>query len=500
MYSVKRLVEAERLGAEQEPSEHIAVETISEVMKEYFQLLEEFFIEVTGTAPDKFAVGETFGDRVRRDAKKIATQRTYEAYLTYTEKFARFQGRNSGLLLGAARVIGGLRCVVGGTSRFPKAAFDGLRKFALYADTIFIPDPVLPWIEAERSEERFRHVLLLEACHDLLRLKPLVDADLPYPVVVVFPSWEWSLEASDEETQDGMSELVLGFFSHYLGATFEDESEIIQWVAGSGKNTFREVVDRHRLFWPPGAESPLPFGKAVEQYKKELGTWRSSEWLDLAEALSPEELVLNGILERVALQFHVRDNAHTFDSQPLFWLPAHFHYFRLCSQAGNGELEQTGLLKSQSVSLLQSLLHPNVAWLGNVPIDHLVRLREENRNEEFRRHLALYLEALSTTELDDLDRVSAEVMRGIASLLAEHAREATRIAEEYDKKHAVTIGLSVLTLGVMIYPWLAPLLGAAPALAPAGKYAMDIYKEYNARKTLAHSLAGVLSEAKAQTG
>jgi hypothetical protein len=361
MYSVKRLLEAERRTAERKESKNIAVEQISEAMKEYFQLLEEFFVQVTGTASDKFAVEESFGERVRRDAREIATQKTYEAYQTYAEKIGKFHGKNTALLLGASQAVGGLRCVVGGNSRFPKAAFDGVRKFALYADTIFIPDPVLPWIEAERSEERFRNVLLLQACHDLLRLKPLVDADLPYPAVVVFPSWEWSLEASDEETKDGMSELVLGFFSHYLEATFEDESEIIEWVAGSGRNTFREVVDRHRLFWPPGAESPLPFGKAVEQYKKELGTWRSSEWLDLADALSPEVLILNGIVERVAPQFHVRDNAHTLDSQPLFWLPAHFHYFRLCSQAGNGELEQTGLLKSQSASLLQSLLHPNVA-------------------------------------------------------------------------------------------------------------------------------------------
>jgi hypothetical protein len=35
-------------------------------MKEYFQLLEEFFIESTGTTPEKFSRDNVFGDRVRR--------------------------------------------------------------------------------------------------------------------------------------------------------------------------------------------------------------------------------------------------------------------------------------------------------------------------------------------------------------------------------------------------------------------------------------------------
>ena len=79
--------------------------------------------------------------------------------------------------------------MIGGTSRFPEAAFDGLRKFALYADTIFVPDPILPWIEVPREEEQFSQINLLQETFNLLKLKPLIDAKLPYPAVIVFPSW-----------------------------------------------------------------------------------------------------------------------------------------------------------------------------------------------------------------------------------------------------------------------------------------------------------------------
>jgi hypothetical protein len=493
LYLLKHSETAEK-NAEQKNISAVSPEAISTAMKVYFQILEEFFIEATGTQPDKFAVGLSFSERVSRDAVGIA-HRGQRAWETYVPKILKFQGENTELLLGAGKSIGGLKNVMGGSSRFPGAAFDGFRKFALYTDTIFIPDPVLPWLEVDREEERFRHVHLIEACHELLQLKPLVDANLPYPAVVVFPSWEKSLEANDEQTQDSLSGLILDFFSHYLNASFEDESEIMSYITSSGRDHFRQAVDRHHLFLPPEAESVLPFNEALEQYKRSIATWRSQEWIDAAEKAPPELLVFNGIIERLIPQFHIRDNAYTLGAQPLFWLEPHFHYFRLCSEGGNNELKDKGLLNSQTLSTLQSLLRPNLAWLGNVPIKDIARLREENQNETFRRRLSSYVTELSESQLDDLDRVAAEVTRGIAALLAEHDKEAKRIDEEYDKKHVATIVGSILTTGAAFYPWLAPFLGSAALLVPVGKAAIDFYNKFQDRQTLARSLTGTLSHA-----
>jgi len=60
----------------------------------------------------------------------------------------------------------------------------------LYTDTVQIPDPIFAMIEAERPEERFHSVQILQEMFFLLRLKPLVDADLGVPPVVVFPSFD----------------------------------------------------------------------------------------------------------------------------------------------------------------------------------------------------------------------------------------------------------------------------------------------------------------------
>lgn len=474
----------------------VSTETVSAAMREYFELLESFFVATTGATPTRFAVNQqAFVDRLRRDAKRIAGT-AEKAFAEYVPRIGRFHTKHTELLLGSSRALGGLRCVLGGSSRFPEAAFDGLRKFALYADTILVPDPLLPWMEVERDEEQFPRVSLLEQCYNLLRLKPLVFADLPYPAVVVFPSWEKGLEEWDEETKDGISELVLAFFSHYLDATFEDESEVVDYVAGSGRDTFREAVSRSSLFLPPGAEEAPLFDEGAQRYREWLGTSRSPTWLAHAEDLSDEMLVLNGILERLVPQFHVRDNARTLRAQPLFWLPVHFHYFRLTAQATNDGLRQGGLLKPETMASMRALLTPGLAWLGNIPIEHLARLREENRNEDFRRRLNRYVDDLSTADLDRIDEVAAEVVRGIASLLVEHETRARQIAEEYNRRHRSTLGLGILTLGVMLYPEASGYAGALPALAPLGKYVIDLINRASERRVVAQSLTGVLSAAK----
>ena len=103
-----------------------------------------------------------------------------------------------------ASKLGGMKLVLGGGSHFTATHLQAERKMLLHADTILIPDPVLPWIEVEREAERFKFVNLLQNIFMLLHLKPLVDVELSYPAIWVFPSFEKSLEEKGEETKTGI--------------------------------------------------------------------------------------------------------------------------------------------------------------------------------------------------------------------------------------------------------------------------------------------------------
>jgi hypothetical protein len=471
----------------------VDLDTVSRITKEYFQLLENFFVEATGVKPKDFEFEEYKTSVLAAQEQKSELSR--RAFGEYSPKIIKFLSENNSLLYGASKTIGGLKCVLSGSSRFPRAAFDGIRKFALYADTIFIPDPLLPWLEVQREEERFPIIEFLLNCHQLLLLKPLADAELSYPAIVVFPSWEKSFELHDIEAKDGISQLILGFFSHYLNASFEDETEIIEHIQGNGKNYFEEAVTKYGLFWPPEEDGPLSFNSGYQKYKKWLQKWRSQEWLDEIGALCPHLLVFNGILERLTPQFHARDNSTSLDALPLFWLSPNFHYYQLTSAASNSVLKQAGIVGQQTHSSLQSLLHPKVAWLGNISIEAIARLREENANETFRHRINSYVRDLNQAHTDDLDRVALDVMRGLQSLLDEHDREAKKILDDFERRLLLTLGSSVLTLAASLYPWLEPWIGLT-IFAPMAKAGYDYVDFYRKEKLLSRSLLGVLSEAR----
>ena len=464
----------------------------SHAMRSYFQLLDEFFKEATGTPADKFDF-EEYRERILAGDPRISSA-AKGAYEDYPPRIAQFHSENTSLLYGSGKALGGLKVVLGGTSRFPPAAFNGVRKMALYADTIMIPDPLLPWLEVYRTEERFAIIEFLRNAHQLLLLKPLVDAKLPFPAVLVFPSWEKSFELNDIEAKDGISQLILGFFSAYLDATFEDESELVGYVQGSGQARFEEAVTRKGLFWPPEEPGPLPFSEGVASYKTWLAKWRSEEWLDQMSSLSPHALILSGIWERLSPHFHVRDNATSLRAQPMYWLSPHFYYYRLISSASNLVAQKTDLISNPTFSILESLLSPQVAWLGNVPIQELARLREENANEQFRARLHSYVDDFGSAELQDLETVSASVMRALGSLLMEHDREAKRLAEGLDRRLIKTLGTSVLTLAAAMYPWLQAWLGLA-VLVPPLETAYHLFEHHREEKVLSRSLIGILSEA-----
>lgn len=496
VYRMSQLFDEEKLPKENQLPD-ISLPEIINLQREYFELLEQFFMEAFGKAPNKFVKSEDelFGEAVQRYKNDKILKQVFDAHQKYVPLISKFYSDHVNNFLQANKYIGGLKYVLGGSSRFPRIAFDGIRKYLLYADTIFVPDPVLPWFEVDRIEDRHFRVRMIEACFDLLKLKPLVDADLPYPAIIVFPSWEKSLSTKDDYTKDMISEFLLNFFSHYLGINFEDENEIRHYVSTDGSKHFRDIVINKRLFLPPDSPFPSEFSEAVKKYKNFLNDERSDEFLKLIDDWSAEELILNGISERLEPQVHVRDNASMLGADPLFWLEPHYYYFQLCSQLMTNELEQYGAINPQSTKILQSLNSAHLSWLGNISTKDLIKLRQDNCNEDFRKQIKEYFDTIENTRFDEINKVVPEVGRAISSLLTDHDKKAKLIIDKYERKYAITLGASVLTLGVDFCAFLAPHIGTFTTLGPIGKLVVDGYNHYRDYKLLKNSLFGVLSSA-----
>src|SRR5688572_25470418 len=258
---------------------------VFDYQRELFALLQEFFERATGQSRKDFATVETFAEVIRSQARSLG-RRAQDAYPWVDKHLRELVARNGANVFSAARQIGGIKLVLGGSSRFSGSQLEAVRKTLLYGDTILIPDPVMPWLETGREGERFRLVSLLKAAFVLLHLKPVVDAELPFPAVVVFPSWEKLLEEKDAQTQTSLRQLVVDVIAHYVEPGLQSLEDVTTFVDRCPEKFLKAVEDRN-LFVGPGAGIGKPLSKNINDYQEYVTTWRSKEWLEEFNKLSP---------------------------------------------------------------------------------------------------------------------------------------------------------------------------------------------------------------------
>ena len=459
--------------------------------REYFAHLDEFFVRATGKSAAEFSSIENFVDVAKANASSIGG-RADDAFPWLDTVFRVFVAKRGADAFSDARRLGGMNLALGGSSRFGQSQLNSTLTTVLYSDTVFVPDPVLPWLETERSEEKFRHVLLLQAVHALLHLKPLVDADLPLPPIFVFPSWEKLLEENDEQTQLGISQLVADVLSNCFGERLASLEDVLEYADKFPDQTLNAIDSKH-LYVAPGGPIEEPLDRALSRYEDEISTWRSEEWLRNFRDMPAHRKVISGVLERLGPIYHLIENAQELNSNPLLCIEQQAHYFRIVSETGSARLEELNVIDPKTIGVVNALGSQRLSWIAGIPVETLVELRQNNENLEFRRRLDSSVQLLHESDLKNIDRLAAEVCRDLRSAIGEHDNEMRAIQERYDRAHGTTAVAGLAAAGAALMPALAPLLGSVAPLALAAKYGHDKVAERAEKRSLEKSLVGVLA-------
>jgi acyl carrier protein phosphodiesterase len=330
-----------------------------------------------------------------------------------------------------------------------------------------------------------------------LHLKPLVDADLRYPAVLVFPSWEKTLENNDPKTQDAISQLVVDVLSHLLGENVATLDEIVDYADRKAEQ-FLTVADAHHLFVAPGGPIDEPLADALARYQAHVDTWRSQDWLAAYKSTPLHRRVLNGIVERLGPVYHLLENAEEIAGIPLMCLDQHAHYYKLVAATNSARLEKLGMLDGRTRVLVDAMGSRRLSWLNRVPLEALVGLRKDNANVTFRARLFDAVGRLHQSRLREIDKVAAEICHEIASAIMDHEKEQQRVEKKYSRLHARTLIGAVAGAAVTFIPSLAPFLGSVVPFVAATKYGSDKLNELEEKHLLTRSLMGVLAAARSR--
>jgi len=465
---------------------------VGDYQRELFAALDVFFRRVTNTAAEDF---EGFKDLSEKTWPEFAT-RFNSAMDPLLSELERLYNKHRHQQFTDARLLGGVKLVLGGGSRFYATQSEAVRRTTLYADTILIPDPVYAWTEADRRDDAFSPAIeLFKTIHALLELRPLIDADVETLPIVLFPSFEKELEQHDPTTQAAMKDLTAAYFNAGLGTSYAAVEEVFQHAADNDKS-FIAAVHRAGLFVPRGHNSPSEdIMDAIRKYREDMIERRGPAQVELAKSLGDGEVLALAIFESVAPQFHLFENSVSLAAQPLMCFPNHWHYYRTLAGGIHRELAKSGLVSNKTASTIEALQQERFGWMGELAISDLVGLRQSSGFADFRRTLDSYTAALDDVQLRDIDRVGGEVAAGIASLLDKHDDQMRKIVAEYAAKHTKSAIAAGGGFAVAFLPALGSVISGLGAFTVLTRFVFDKIDERKAKRDLSRSLIGVLARA-----
>jgi hypothetical protein len=438
-----------------------------------FELFEALFVSLIGVPSVGIGALPELKDRM---LYRLRNDRDDEAaklhQLATSELFEFYQG-NASTIFRAAKALGGVKSVCGGQRGFNGTALEATRIAGLYCDTQLVPDPVYPFLFGNLHLNAAPLQMAIALFH-ILALRPLIDARLPEPPVIVFPSFEELLEENDPMTKAGMAALTVKVVAPALDAQLHSIDELYDY-ARKHEEAFCTAIMRERLFVPPGADprAQMTAQEALDIYLDALEGVRDRGLLEKMKKMPKGWLVMNAVAERLRPQYHLLENANELDAQPLVSQQSHWHYFERCSTAEARDLVNHRIISPDSFDVLRALQDDSLAWLANIPVDGLVELRRNQEHAELREQLKKFTTQLTSTKDAELPEVAREVRHGLQVLIQRQQKALAEIQRKYSPKAwgaAVGAGLGAAVGASMFFmPALAAFAGvAAPAAAAMG--------------------------------
>jgi len=494
------------LGQEQQDIANSRALGLQEVQCELFRLFEDLFVGLTGVASEVVRSADEIKERMLHRIKSNNSD-IFDDFNATADELEQLYRQNAASMFKIAKSLGGVKIVTGGQRSYGPSALAATRVAGLYCDTQLIPDPVYPFFTGDLHLNAM-HLQLAIVLFYILPLRPLVDARLQEPPVLIFPSFEESLEEKDAITQSGIASLVVKVVAPACGAELKTIEELFEF-ARKHEDLFLDAMSRERLFVPPGGD-PNNVGTAREAasiYLRELEGVRSGEDLSKMKHLSIGVLVLIGILERLRPQYHLMENAEELVAQPMLNQDVHWYYFNCCALAEARELVNERVLSRESFDVLRALQDDSLTWLANIPIEGLVDLRRNLEHTELREQLKKCTAQLTSAGPAELAAVTREVRHGLEVMIQRQQKAIKEIEAKYSpKKWAAVVGGALVTAAgasMSFMPALAAISGvtAPEAVVIAGLasgsvgYARVIAGQVDEKRKARKTLLGLMATA-----
>jgi len=309
-----------------------------------------------------------------------------------------------------------LKGVFGG-DLFPAHDENIASKCGLYTDTLVLPDPFMrSKYLFERWDSEQKAYYLIKHGLNLLQYKQLACTDLTPPIVVVLPD----RTALEEDERKFIHELgsgdALTHAQRIFGREFHSPEELLEYSAGldSIDKVVSAIRDPSRILFDTEWEGTL---------KEKLQRAATDQHAKLLQTNNPGLIVASQAVGRMSVCNELLIKARGLRGTPIIDAPTSWQYlvWKLEYDAANAEREMN-LHDLHVVRGLQSLAENEMKWLGRVPPDALIEVRQSGAIKEIREILGKGVDQLATANPNNFHRTSDRVFDNIHAAFEDHRK------------------------------------------------------------------------------
>jgi len=433
--------------------------TIEKFHEKYFEILEDYFgvhlkhMKKKGQDLEK-AVNESMKAYDEVTAGSVAN--------TFMEETIKldWQGLQAGI-----REQGGTKAVHATTTwGLP----DAIKRISLYADTCIIYRIVHhpSTVTFERWHPFARLGYLMANSLSLLQMKEIFFADVAPPIAILnIPPIATNPDKrkiwKELREQDG-----LRIFSKLFGVKASSDEEIEKYVA--------EHKDMDSLFRNLKKINPFTdsedydFRKQVAQMMQAVRYVRHGDPHALSTSKDPSFLL--GAIRHALFSSPAQISSQLISCGSLRGQPIIYNREDWCilcwkfSEDSRLLSKKAGFTMTPKDFLLVNALNlDNFKWLGNVPIDGIVRMREEGELQEMRDLLGKGIEEIENVSDEEFMEVSKQVSHNLHQTFKQHKSKVKGLDEKFRRKYLLDVATLTVggSIGVVssVFPPLAILAG-----------------------------------------
>jgi hypothetical protein len=337
----------------------------------------------------------------------------------------------------------------------PSNASSLVNKLGLYVDTMLIPDPVFNITQQLNgvTQRKFYLRSLIRHSLNMVRLKPLIGANLDNPIAIIYPS----TNIYDPVFRDKARDAAMKNTIDYLNQTFsfglkEDEDPF------EAMNEFKKSEDLVKAITKPGNLIPDFTTPTVEIGFKDFFDNRKNMYIpQVANSTAGYGLCMYVFGRLMSFHDHFA-NCQEFGAEPVYDSP---NSWKMFTWFLDDAFPQGNILSNEGL-VANSIGIQDPEWIGKMTDEKLVEARGNGDLREIRGTLTKGINRMKFAPSDDLEIVTHKVQENLKEAFDDHKKKIKDIDKLLRKKYVINYPLAVVGSLIGYIPHPAAVAASVP--------------------------------------